>query len=159
MSRWNFMKNGQQIPLTVKVEDTLPVGTEVDYDGQDIPEGWVEVTDRLVEKRLVEVSLASGSATNITSCSITAPRNGLAIVKVTASFSGGGSGIRYVNIYGENGQLQAIANSQVANQNGSTSISGIEFVNVKEGATYMPRLEQTSGGALTVYCSIQMLYI
>ena len=36
---------GQMKPLGVKVEDTLPVGTEVDYDGQDIPEGWVEVDD------------------------------------------------------------------------------------------------------------------
>ena len=36
---------GQMKPLGVKVEDTLPVGTEVDYDGQDIPEGWEEVPD------------------------------------------------------------------------------------------------------------------
>ena len=36
---------GQMKPLGVKVEDTLPVGTEVDYDGQDIPEGWEEVDD------------------------------------------------------------------------------------------------------------------
>ena len=36
---------GQMKPLGVKVEDTLPVGTEVDYDGQDIPEGWVEIDD------------------------------------------------------------------------------------------------------------------
>lgn len=113
----------------------------------------------LVEKRLVQISLASSSATNVTDCAITAPKDGLAIVKVSASFSGGSTGVRYVNIYGENGQLQAIANSQVANQNGTTAISGIEFVNVKAGATYMPRVEQTSGSALTVYCSIQMLYI
>ena len=36
---------GQMKPLGVKVEDTLPIGTEVDYDGQDIPEGWEEVDD------------------------------------------------------------------------------------------------------------------
>lgn len=36
---------GQMKPIGVKVEDTLPVGTEVDYDGQDIPEGWEEVDD------------------------------------------------------------------------------------------------------------------
>ena len=40
---------GQMKPLGVKVEDTLPVGTEVDYDGQDIPEGWVEIDDVLWE--------------------------------------------------------------------------------------------------------------
>ena len=39
---------GQMKPLGVKVEDTLPVGTEVDYDGQDIPEGWEEVDDTVL---------------------------------------------------------------------------------------------------------------
>lgn len=37
--------SGNLIAKTVKVEDTLPVGTEVDYDGSTIPEGWVEVDD------------------------------------------------------------------------------------------------------------------
>lgn len=36
---------GQMKPIGVKVEDTLPVGTEVDYDGSTIPEGWEEVDD------------------------------------------------------------------------------------------------------------------
>jgi hypothetical protein len=31
--------------LVVKVGDTLPVGTEVDYDGQTAPAGWQEVDD------------------------------------------------------------------------------------------------------------------
>lgn len=36
---------GQMKPIGVKVEDTLPVGTEVDYDGIDIPEGWEKISD------------------------------------------------------------------------------------------------------------------
>jgi hypothetical protein len=31
--------------LVVKVGDTLPIGTEVDYDGQTAPAGWQEVDD------------------------------------------------------------------------------------------------------------------
>jgi hypothetical protein len=31
--------------LVVKVGDTLPIGTEVDYDGQTVPAGWQEVDD------------------------------------------------------------------------------------------------------------------
>ena len=31
--------------LVVKVGDTLPIGTEVDYDGQSVPAGWQEVDD------------------------------------------------------------------------------------------------------------------
>lgn len=38
---------GQMKPLGVKVEDTLPVDTIVDYDGQDIPEGWVEIPSKV----------------------------------------------------------------------------------------------------------------
>lgn len=30
--------------LVVKVGDTLPIGTEVDYDGQTAPAGWQEVS-------------------------------------------------------------------------------------------------------------------
>ena len=29
----------------VKITDTLPIGTEVDYDGEDIPSGWEEIGD------------------------------------------------------------------------------------------------------------------
>ena len=36
---------GNMKTLGVKVEDTLPIGTEVDYNGSTIPEGWIEVTD------------------------------------------------------------------------------------------------------------------
>ena len=31
--------------LVVKVGDTLPVGSEIDYDGQTAPAGWQEVDD------------------------------------------------------------------------------------------------------------------
>ena len=31
--------------LVVKVGDTLPIGTEVDYDGQTAPAGWQEVAE------------------------------------------------------------------------------------------------------------------
>ena len=34
--------------LVVKVGDTLPIGTEVDYDGQTAPAGWQEVSSNLV---------------------------------------------------------------------------------------------------------------
>jgi hypothetical protein len=31
--------------LVVKVGDTLPIGSEIDYDGQTVPAGWQEVDD------------------------------------------------------------------------------------------------------------------
>ena len=32
----------------VKITDTLPIGTEVDYDGENIPSGWEEVDNDLI---------------------------------------------------------------------------------------------------------------
>lgn len=31
--------------LVVKVGDTLPIGSEIDYDGQTVPAGWQEIDD------------------------------------------------------------------------------------------------------------------
>lgn len=36
---------GEFKDIKFKVSDTLPVGTKVDYDGTDVPNGWEEVTD------------------------------------------------------------------------------------------------------------------
>ena len=33
---------GEYKELFLKASDTLPIGTTVDYDGQDVPEGWEE---------------------------------------------------------------------------------------------------------------------
>lgn len=36
---------GQLKELSLKAADTLPIGTIVDYDGQDVPEGWEQVPE------------------------------------------------------------------------------------------------------------------
>lgn len=42
-----YNDNGIWKDLTVKVSDTLPIGTELDFDGEvsDIPDGWQQTTD------------------------------------------------------------------------------------------------------------------
>ena len=40
-----YNDNGTYEDIYVKTFDTLPVGSEVDYDGQTVPSGWEEVTD------------------------------------------------------------------------------------------------------------------
>lgn len=40
-----YNDNGTIKELKVKSFDTLPVGTEVDYDGSVVPDGWTEVAD------------------------------------------------------------------------------------------------------------------
>ena len=40
-----YNDNGEYKDIYIKTFDTLPVGTEVDYDGNTVPDGWTEVTN------------------------------------------------------------------------------------------------------------------
>lgn len=40
-----YNDNGEYKDIYVKTFDTLPVGTEVDYDGSVVPDGWTDTTD------------------------------------------------------------------------------------------------------------------
>ena len=40
-----FKYNGDYVELVQKTLDTLPVGTEVDFDGNEVPSGWIEIAD------------------------------------------------------------------------------------------------------------------
>lgn len=40
-----YNDNGEYKDIYVKSFDTLPIGTEVDYDGNTVPDGWTEVSD------------------------------------------------------------------------------------------------------------------
>lgn len=40
-----YNDNGEYKDIYIKTFDTLPVGTEVDYDGETVPEGWSEIQD------------------------------------------------------------------------------------------------------------------
>lgn len=50
---------GDYIPVNTKTTDTLPVGSEVDFDGNEVPSGWTEVNNVLYYN-------ASGSNDTIT---------------------------------------------------------------------------------------------
>ena len=50
-----YNDNGEYKDIYIKTFDTLPVGTEVEYDGNTVPDGWTEVEDVLFEN-------ASGTA-------------------------------------------------------------------------------------------------
>ena len=50
--------------LVVKVGDTLPIGTEVDYDGQTVPAGWQEVNPI----QTFSYTLSNGAVVNFYKC-------------------------------------------------------------------------------------------
>ena len=39
-----YNDNGEYKDIYIKTFDTLPVGTEVDYDGETVPTGWSEIS-------------------------------------------------------------------------------------------------------------------
>lgn len=43
-----YNDNGTYKDIYVKAFDTLPVGTEVDYDGNSVPDGWTQVENEVV---------------------------------------------------------------------------------------------------------------
>lgn len=45
-----YNDNGEWKDIIVKATDTLPIGTEVDYNGTDVPDGWEEVEDADIAK-------------------------------------------------------------------------------------------------------------
>jgi len=40
-----YKYNGEWIDVNIKALDSMPVGTQVEYTGEDIPTGWEEVND------------------------------------------------------------------------------------------------------------------
>ena len=40
-----YKYNGEWVDLSIKALDSMPVGTQVEYTGTDIPNGWEQVND------------------------------------------------------------------------------------------------------------------
>ena len=61
-------ETGEFKELNVKVSDTLPVGTEVDYDGDEAPAGWKEVDGKSIVTAYIpegQVMVFAGDATKL----------------------------------------------------------------------------------------------
>ena len=54
-----YNDNGEWKDIIVKATDTLPIGTEVDYNGTDVPDGWEEVEDTVT--RILKVIYPVGA--------------------------------------------------------------------------------------------------
>lgn len=105
------------------------------------------------------VSLASGVTVNVDTCSIVAPKDGIAIVRIGASFAGTGGGYRYLNLGVISGSITPKANFQLPSNNMAIAFSTIQIVNIKAGDEIAPRVEQTSGSAMNVTCRIELAYL
>ena len=69
-----YNDNGTYKDIYVKAFDTLPVGTEVDYDGNTVPDGWEEVySDNILVANLTtnNITLSEGSGYSL----VTIPLN------------------------------------------------------------------------------------
>lgn len=52
--------NGEKKQMIVKVGDTLPIGTEIDYEGSVVPDGWEEVDE--ITELLGNTGLTQGNS-------------------------------------------------------------------------------------------------
>lgn len=66
-----YNDNGEWKDIIVKATDTLPIGTEVDYNGTDVPDGWEEVEDTVT--RVLKVIYPVGAI--YTSANSTNPKD------------------------------------------------------------------------------------
>lgn len=156
-----YNDNGEYKDIYVKAFDTLPVGTEVDYDGSVVPSGWTEVQNNFLSNSATVSSLASTGATNISDCSITAPKDGLALVIINGVFPSANAGYSYINLGTITGEGMTLNGLQVPNAGASgarLNVTGI--INIKEGYVIAPRMEQTSGSTMSnVKCAIYLYYL
>lgn len=56
-----YNDNGEYKDIYVKSFDTLPIGAEVDYDGETVPTGWTEVQDETGTIEITNTSQVSGT--------------------------------------------------------------------------------------------------
>lgn len=63
MASIKYKDNGEYKDIVVKVGDTLPIGTEVDYEGAEVPNGWEEVSDPIGDL----TTLNTANKTNVVS--------------------------------------------------------------------------------------------
>ena len=138
-----YNDNGEIKNIVVKASDSLPVGTEVDYDGATVPNGWAKVdpvenisindfftsstrtiTDYSIVKtgniiniqRMVIPSISKGDTLNIAQVNPKyKPKCGKAI-RILVSVGGGGTinGILFIN---NDGSIEINSNGAADNLN------------------------------------------
>lgn len=96
-------QTGEFKEITVKVADTLPVGTEVDYDGTTVPNGWEEIQEwktlatevtvgakitlpTIWSELMVEVTINENTLA-LTVCKPQIPTNNLKIYRIGSYFN------------------------------------------------------------------------
>lgn len=112
--------------IKVKVSDTLPVGTKVDYDGTDVPNGWEKVN----ESESIDINdFFTSSTKEITDYSIVKTGNIINIQRmVIPSIPKGGT----ENIAQVNPKYKPKGGKPIrilASVGGGSSINGILFIN------------------------------
>lgn len=124
--KYRDTETGEFKEITVKVSDTLPVGTEVDYDGTTVPNGWAKVDP--VENILINDFFTSSTKT-ITDYSIVKTGNIINIQRMLIpSIPKGDTGIiAQVNPKYKPKGGKAIR--ILASVGGGSTINGILFIN------------------------------
>ena len=157
-----YNDNGEYKDIYVKAFDTLPIGTEVDYDGNSVPDGWTEITN-LYENSVSNVSISSGTTySNITDCSITAPKTGIALVITHVDFYANATGMRTIGVSINESTVSPymyVRTNAVSEANQLTALTFAKIISIEKDDVICPRAGQTSGSSLAGNYNIQLIYL
>ena len=124
-----YNDNGTIKDIVIKAGDTLPVGTVVSYDGETIPSGWEEVTEkgRLSLYKIPTVETSTATGTGILNGAITTTGGDLLVNLNIGSFkTSGGNSYAVVQIDGsQKGRIVGTNRIEYASESGTLIVSDI----------------------------------
>jgi len=112
------------------------------------------------ENSVENISVNSGSTKNITECSITAPKKGIALVVVNANFEQNSNGYRMLNISRNGSASYPSVTVRVPSvSNAATTLTTVKAINLNTNDIICPRCQQNSGETLVCNFNIQVIYL
>lgn len=152
-----YNDNGTIKEVKVKAFDTLPVGTEVDYDGSVVPDGWEEV----IGTNIITAGLNSDYATTSTNEEKLTLNKEIIKIGANLSLSSGsvviGSGINYIKISSQVNLSNGMQSGDrimalIKKNNNNISVTNMIVRGLYETMFFSPKLISVSeGDTISVY--------
>lgn len=119
-----------------KATDTLPLGTEIDYEGEDIPDGWEAVTGTPATQKIRKVEQLVGVVGNVKNSSSDSEKDTYScnyLNDLLTSISELASGTNINNLTSKGFHLYAVTNATGTLPSGYTSTNRLLILNFLAG--------------------------
>lgn len=124
--------------LYFKATDTLPLGTEIDYEGEDIPDGWEAVTGTPTTQKIRKVEQLVGVVGNVKNSSSDSEKDTYScnyLNDLLANISELTSGSNINNLTSKGFHLYAVSNATGTLPSGYTTTNRFLILNLLAGDT------------------------